>query len=299
MLERALQSAPKGRRRRSGPRGGQGMPAQLASSRRRVIGTMVADRGVLTVSELAACFGVSSMTIRRDLEHLQRSGTIERAHGGALRPTSLPAPPIEPSFLARRTENATAKARIAEAAAALIEVGEVVALDVGSSVVALAEVLRTRVDLGVVTHNLHVVATLAWAETGPSLYVLGGHCRRNEGSLCGPQADAELAQLWLDTAFIGVAGLSPEGLFDYAPEEAEIKVRYRSRARRVVVLCDASKLGRRSLVRVAGLDAVDILVTDVMPSGPLATALAEAGVRVVVAASDQNTVETAQAWVSS
>jgi len=298
MHERADQSAAKGRRRGPGRRAGQGMSAQLASTRRRAIGSMVAERGALTVTELAACFGVSSMTIRRDLEHLQRAGTIERAHGGALRPTNLPAPAVEPSFLARRTENATAKARIAEAAAALIEDGEVVALDVGSSVVALAEVLRPRADLGVVTHNLHVVGTLARAETGPSLYVLGGHCRRNEGSLCGPNAGAELAQLWLDTAFIGVAGLGPEGLFDYAPEEAEIKRQYRSRARRVVVLCDASKLGRRSLVRVAGLDEVDILVTDAMPTGQLARALAEAGVRVVLAAPDRKTVETAQAWVN-
>jgi DeoR/GlpR family transcriptional regulator of sugar metabolism len=270
------------------------MLAQLASTRRRAIIAIVGERGALTVSELAGCFGVSSMTIRRDLEHLQRSGAIERAHGGALRPSNLPTTTVEPSFVARRTENAAAKARIAKAAAELIEQGEVVALDVGSTVVALAEVLRPRADLGVVTHNLHVVATLAWVETGPSLYVLGGHCRRNEGSLCGPHAGDELAKLWLDTAVIGVAGISSEGLFDYAPEEAEIKRQYRSRARRVVVLCDASKMGRRSLVRVAALDAVDILVTDTLPSVPLAAALAEAGVRVVVAAPDQDTSETAQ-----
>lgn len=295
MQERAEESTPKGRRRGAGRRGGQGVSAQLAPTRRRAIGSLVAEHGALTVSELAACFGVSSMTIRRDLEHLQRSGTIERAHGGAVRLANLPSASVEPSFLARRNENAAAKTRIAKAAAALIEDGEVVALDVGSSVVALAEMLRPRTDLGVVTHNLHVVAALAWAETGPSLYVLGGHCRRTEGSLCGPHAGEDLARLWLDTAVIGVAGLSPEGLFDYAPEEAEIKRQYRSRARRVVVLCDASKLGRRSLVQVAGLDAVDILVTDVIPSRALALALENASVRVVVAAPDLKTVEIAQA----
>ena len=294
MQHEAAQSAQRDKRRAGGRRAGQGMPAQLASTRRRAIGTMVSERGALTVSELAACFGVSAMTIRRDLEHLQRSGTVERAHGGAVRPSNLPMPTVEPSFLARRAENASAKARIAEAAAALIEEGEVVALDVGSTVVALAEQLLPRVDLGVVTHNLHAVATLAWAETGPSLYVLGGHCRRAEGSLCGPGAGAELAQLWLDTAIIGVAGISAEGLFDYAPEETEIKRLYRSRARRVVVLCDASKLGRRSLVRVGGLEDIDILVSDEAPTGAVAAALAEAGVQVIVAKPAKQTLETPQ-----
>jgi len=269
----------------AGPRrnGTQGAGGRMASTRRKAIEKMVADRGALSVAELAACFGVSEMTIRRDLEHLEQTGGIERAHGGALRPANLPAPAMEPSFLARRDENAVAKRRIAMAAARLAEPGDVVALDVGSSVTALAESLRLRADLGVVTHNLHVVAALAAVETGPDLYVLGGHYRRTEASLCGPNAVNELQQLWLSTAFIGVAGLGPEGLFDYSTEEAEIKRLYRARAQQVCVLCDASKFGRRSLVRVDGLEAIDILVTNAPPRGALATALAAAGVRVIVA----------------
>jgi DeoR family glycerol-3-phosphate regulon repressor len=272
------------RARRTGASGAtQGVGGRMASTRRNAIEEMVTDRGAFSVAELSSFFGVSEMTIRRDLEHLERAGGIERAHGGALRPANLPMPTTEPSFQARRDENATAKSRIALAAASLALSGDVVALDVGSSITALAEALRTRTDLGIVTHNLHVVAALAAVETGPRLYVMGGHYRRTEGSLCGPNALQELQQLWLDTAFIGVAGLGPEGLFDYSTEEAEIKRLFRSRAQQVCVLCDASKFGRRSLVRVAGLEAIDILVTNEAPRGALAPALAAAGVRVIVA----------------
>ena len=273
MHDLAEHSGPSGRRRDNLRQGPQPAMTTMASTRRQAIGTMVIERGALTVSELAACFGVSSMTIRRDLDELERAGTIERAHGCALRPANLPMPSVEPSFVSRRGDNMSAKAAIARMAATLIAPGEVVALDVGSTVVALANVLGHNGNLSVVTHNLHAVAALTAAETGPSVYVLGGHYRRNEGSLCGPHAATELAQLWLDTAFIGVAGLSPEGIFDYAPDEAEIKRLYRERASRLIVLCDSSKLGRRSLVPVAGLDALDILVTDAPPSGALAAAL--------------------------
>jgi DeoR family glycerol-3-phosphate regulon repressor len=276
----ANRQAAAGPRRAGGTKGAAG---RIGVTRRNAIETMVAERGALSVAELAACFGVSEMTIRRDLEQLEKRGGIERAHGGALRPANLPVPAMEPSFVARRDENAAAKSAIARAAAQLAQAGDVVALDVGSSVTALAEVLRARADLGVVTHNLHVVAALAAVDSGPGLYVLGGHYRRTEGSLCGPNAAHELDQLWLSLAFIGVAGLGPEGLFDYSTEEAEIKRLYRARAQKVCVLCDASKFGRRSLVRVAGLDAIDILVTNAAPDGALATALAAAGVRVIVA----------------
>lgn len=272
-----------GARRASARSGTPAVGGRLAGTRRKAIEKMVADRGALSVAELAACFGVSEMTIRRDLEQLERVGGIERAHGGALRPANLPAPAVEPSFVARRDENAAEKRRIAVAAALLAADGDVVALDVGSSVTALAKVLRNRADLGVVTHNLHVVGALAAVDTGPSLYVLGGHYRRTEGSLCGPNAVQELQQLWLSIAYVGVAGLCPEGIFDYSTEEAEIKRLYRGRAQRVCVLCDASKFGRRSLVRVAGLEAIDILVTNEAPQGALAEALAAAGVRVIVA----------------
>lgn len=264
--------------------GTKGAARHIGVNRRKAIEAMVAERGALSVAELATCFGVSEMTIRRDLEQLEKRGGIERAHGGALRPENLSVPAMEPSFVARRDENAAAKTAIAQAAAQLAQAGDVVALDVGSSVTALAEVLRARADLSVVTHNLHVVAALAAVESGPDLYVLGGHYRRTEGSLCGPNAAHELDQLWLSLAFIGVAGLGPEGLFDYSTEEAEIKRLYRARAPKVCVLCDASKFDRRSLVRVAGLDAIDILVTNAVPGGALSEALAAAGVRVIIAA---------------
>tara|TARA_R110002124_G_scaffold61155_6_gene167513 strand:- start:3884 stop:4729 length:846 start_codon:yes stop_codon:yes gene_type:complete len=257
----------------------------LAAARRDAISQLVAEQGALSVGALATRFGVSEMTVRRDLNQLQRSGAIQRAHGGAVRvPVVVPVPAMtEPTFNARRQWNSDAKARIAEAATGFVGERDVIGLDVGSTATELAELLLARTDISVITHNLQAVATLARSETGPKMYVIGGHYRRNEGSLCSPEASNELRRFSLNTAFIGVAGITPEGLFDYSPEEADIKNLYADRAQRTCILCDSSKFGRRALVRFSGLDAIDILITDQAPRGELAAALADNKVQVIVA----------------
>lgn len=257
----------------------------LAAARRDAISRLVAEQGALSVGALAKRFGVSEMTVRRDLNQLQRSGTIKRAHGGAIRaPVVVPTPAMtEPTFNARRQWNRDAKARIATAAAGFVGDQDVIGLDVGSTATELADLLLSRTDISVITHNLQAVAALARSETGPKMYVIGGHYRRSEGSLCSPEASNELNRFSLNTAFIGVAGMTPEGLFDYSPEEADIKNLYTDRAHRTCILCDASKFGRRSLVRFSGLDTVDILITDQSPQGELAVALADNKVQVIVA----------------
>ncbi len=258
-------------------------PGRLAAARRREMARLVTASGALSVAELAERFGVSEMTVRRDLHLLEREGGILRARGGAMRSGAVETVMQEPSYAARRGVNHGAKRRIAEAAAKLVGDCDVIGLDVGSTVTALAERLRSRQDLGIITHNLQVVNAVAATEAGPRLYVLGGHFRRSEGSLIGPEARRELERLWLNTAFIGVAGLGAEGLFDYSPEEAEIKTLYSARAHLTCVLCDSSKFGRRSLVRFAGLETVDIVVTEAEPPADLARALAAAEVRILVA----------------
>jgi len=118
----------------------------------------------------------------------------------------------------------------------------------------------------------------------PDIHVLGGALRAREGSLCGRIARQQLREHWLARVFLGVAGIDAEGFYDYSPEEAEVKLAFMERARERIVLCDASKFGERSFLRLCGLDAVTTLITDRAPPAPLHQALERHGVRVIVAA---------------
>jgi len=262
------------------------LAAVPAAARRRALASLLDEEGFLAVSDVARRVGVSEMTIRRDLDAFERSGLIERAHGGAVpaaRP-ARPARPDEPLYAARRGLHAEAKAAIARAAAELIGPNDMIGLDIGSTAACLAEQLRDRRDLRIVTNSIPAVLALSAPDgTGPSVHLLGGQLRPGEGSLCGPSARRQLAEHWLRRAFIGVASVSEDGLFDYAPEEAELKHAMMARAREVILMCDSSKFGQGCFVRVAGLDAIHTLVTEAPPPAGLGKALERARIRVIVA----------------
>jgi DeoR family glycerol-3-phosphate regulon repressor len=255
-----------------------------AQARRRALQQAIQERGFVSVSEIAREIGVSEMTVRRDLVALERDGAIERAHGGALASTSSSPVPSEPSFAMRQDQQAEAKAAIARTAAALIGEREIVGLDVGSTVERLARELSGRSGLGIVTNSLQAVAALSQHESAmPDVYVLGGHFRSRESSLCGQITRKQLSDYWLSKVFIGVAAIGIDGLYDYVLEEAEVKSAFIERASEVIVLCDSSKFDQRSLVRVCGLDAVTALVTEAPPSPAFRAELDRHKVRVLIA----------------
>jgi DeoR family glycerol-3-phosphate regulon repressor len=260
--------------------------AVLAAARRRALHAAITERGEISVADIAKEFGISEMTVRRDLDALQQSGAIERSHGGAVlaKPAVAPA---EPSFAARRNVRAKAKQAIARAAALLIADRDVVGLDVGSTVAYLAAEIGSRSGLSIVTNSLQAVASLTRQPVMSDVYVVGGYLRSREGSLCGAITQRQLADHWLNKTFVGVAGLSPEGMFDYSVEEVQVTLGYIRRATEVIVLCDSSKFGRRSFARVAGLEAISTLVTDRMPPPEIEEPLRRHDVRIVIAESEQ------------
>jgi DeoR family glycerol-3-phosphate regulon repressor len=132
-----------------------------------------------------------------------------------------------------------------------------------------------------VTNNLRAARLLA--DTVIEVYVPGGRVRSREHAITGPIAAAALEAYWFDTAIIGVAGVSGEALYDYSPDDSEIKRVMMRRSRRVLVLADASKLGRRAMVEIAPLVPAMTVVTDEAPGAELGEALAQRKVAVVVA----------------
>lgn len=239
--------------------------------------------GFVSISGLAEELGVSGMTIRRDVSLLEVGGTLERTHGGAIADshmTHLSFDEVEPAFEQRMRQFAAEKLAIARTAAALVERGESIGLDVGTSVLTLAGELSGRRDLRIFTNNLR--AAMQMAQSGSEVYVLGGRVRDIECSVIGSRAVDELMSRFLDRVFIGISGFDANGFYDYSLEDSDVKRAFMTNAGAVVVLCDSSKFNRRALARIAPLGEVDVLVTDAPPPPELAAALDRNGVRVVV-----------------
>lgn len=260
-----------------------------AAVRHAFILDTLADVGAVTVTEVAERLRVSDMTVRRDLTDLERDGRLSRTHGGAVRagPAAL-AEPLrpsrvldEPSFETRLHKNANAKRAIAAAAAAAAQGALAIALDVGTTTYLLAGLLDERRQLKIFTNSLRIAAKLG--DGRAEVYVPGGRLRGDEMSISGPSAIAQFEALWFDVAFLGVSGLTADGVFDYSFEDAEMKRVYLKRSTRKIVLCNSSKFDVMSLVHIAPLSQFDALITDAPPPLRIADALSAAGVAVEVA----------------
>lgn len=261
------------------------LPNRRPGARQARILDLLSRQGFLSVGDVAAATGISEITARRDLAELALRGALKRTHGGAMALRNGQAEvfdAFEPAFDARRRRNNDGKSAIARAAAQLVKPGATIALDVGTSTLELARCLTDVGEIKVVTNNLRAASLLA--DSPHAVYVPGGRVRGKELSIYGPNAAAQIGDYWFDLAFIGVSGITEAGLFDYSPEDTDIKRIYMARARQVAVLCDAQKFGHLSMVQVAELGQFHILVTDASPPEALANALDKSGVRLVVAA---------------
>ncbi len=253
-------------------------------ARREMILRELASRGVVQLAPLSATLQVSAMTLRRDLEEMEREGLLERIRGGAMRARG--ATPVivdtdEPEFQKRMDRALIAKESIAlEACRLLVEV-RTLAIDVGTTPLCLARRLGDARQAKVFTNNLRVAQALA--DGAPEVYLAGGRVRPIEQAVGGPSALAQFGALWFDAAVIGVSGVTSEGFFDYSFEDADMKRIYFTRATRRIVLADSGKFNRKSLVEVGKLAEATDLVTDAPPPEHLSRALAEAGVRLHVA----------------
>ena len=245
------------------------------------------EGGSITVAEIARDFGISDMTVRRDLSELEREGLLERVHGGAVPPAGGPLQVIddvEPTYKARLKHNASLKERIAARAAEVLQSYRTIAMDVGTSTQMTAQkmaAMSSRLHRKrVFTNSLRIAETLA--ETEAEVYVPGGRIRPDEMSMTGPAAVEQFSQFYFDVAVLGTSGMTGEGFFDYSLEEIEMKRVYIERSAKRIVLCDSSKFRRMSTARVAALQAASMIITDAPPPVDIASALAAANVDVQI-----------------
>ncbi|MET3985761.1 DeoR/GlpR family transcriptional regulator of sugar metabolism [Streptomyces sp. PvR034] len=252
--------------------------AQLAHQRRALILEAVRRDGTVRVAELVERLGVSDMTVRRDLEALARDGAVEKVHGGAVATTG--ASGHEPGFDAKSDLEGAAKAAIADAAAALVEPGSVVAVSGGTTAHAVAARLLGVPRLTVVTNSLPVADLVRSAGRGggapaPTLLLTGGSPTPS-AALVGPLADLVIASLHVDLLVLGAHGVTEEaGLTTPNLMEAQTNRALVASARRVAVVADHSKWGVVGLSGFAALDRADWFVTDAGMPAPARAVLGE------------------------
>lgn len=233
----------------------------LAQQRQAAILDRVRAAGGVRVSELAAEYGVSDMTIRRDLEALADRGLLAKVHGGAT--TVVPGSAHEPGFAAKSIRQRAEKAAIAAYAAKLVSPGDAIALSAGTTTAELAHRLVDVPSLTVVTNSIPVADVFYRGGRGDQTVVLTGGVRTPSDALVGPVAVAAVGALHLDLLFLGVHGMSDRAGYT-TPNlmEADTNRALVAAAERLVVLADHTKWGTVGISSMARLDEAHILITD-------------------------------------
>jgi DeoR family transcriptional regulator, aga operon transcriptional repressor len=251
----------------------------LNEERRRAIVDFVNQNGRARVGELAAKFGSSEITIRRDLDLLHERGLIYRTHGGAL--------PIraglesDRDLTQRELQHPREKSKIAVAAARMVKEGESIILDSGSTTTAIARALRGFQQLTVITNAINIASELAGSNV--DVILTGGMLRKNSYSLVGPIAEESLRRLKVDILFLGVDGFDTHsGVSTPNLLEAQLNRLMVSIATRVVAVCDSSKFGRSSLSSIVPISNIHGVITDKQISKADLRALKKAGLQVTL-----------------
>ncbi len=256
------------------------MPSLQATLRHQAIADILHRDGNVHVAQVAQRLGVSAVTVRSDLDHLEAQQVLRRTRGGAV--------PVRPRRFEMPLEltsqdNADAKRRIGRLAAEMVRSGETVIIDVGSTTTELAKALpRDLTDVVVVTNALNIALELE-DRPGFTVVVTGGTLRPLQHSLVSPFGLLLLREVNADIAFIGCNGVDPDkGFTNTNLAEAEVKRAMVDAASRIIFLADHSKLMSVATARVAPLSAADVLITDDNAAPDALKSLRKAGVEVAV-----------------
>ncbi len=236
----------------------------------------LADGGSLAVAELADDLAVSPATVRRDLVMLEQQRLLARTHGGAI----AHAVSYELPLRYKGVRHAEDKRRIAREAATQVSEGMAIGLTGGTTATEVARALADRQKLTIVTNALNIASELA-VRPKLKLIVTGGVVRNESYELSGPIAEASLAGLNLDIAFIGVDGIDAKaGCTTHQEVEAHTNGVMIARARRVIVVADSSKIGKVAFARICDITSVSGLITDLPDDTDAVRTLTESGVSV-------------------
>ena len=251
-----------------------------AAERQAQIRKLLQDQPEVLISQLSELFGVSEMTVRRDLDRLATDGQLERTHGGA-RPSERLV--LEFDFLGRRQARRNDKRAIARAAVSIVERGHRLIIDTGTTTLELAYLLKELEGITVITPSLAVASAIQFA-SGVETVLLGGSMRRGSPDLTGAITETNLEMFAVDLAFLGADGIGLDGtLYSEDIQIAHVDQKIRQRADRTYVLADTSKIGKTALATNGMLSEVEALITDEKITSEQLAALEQSGGTIIIA----------------
>ncbi|HEX2979167.1 MAG TPA: DeoR/GlpR family DNA-binding transcription regulator [Anaerolineaceae bacterium] len=251
----------------------------LAKERHQQIVDLLEKNSSITVTELVNRFGTSEMTIRRDLDILEKRFLLRRVHGGAV---SARGSSYEPPYISRVMENSEIKQRIGKAAAGLVKSGDSISLDTGTTTYEVARHIAEMQDLTVITHS-YPIASLLMENLRSRLICSGGIVRAGELSMIGDLAIRTYQEYFVDKLFLGVGGIDIKiGLTEFNLEDTLVKRAMVQNAKEVIVVADASKFNQVAFTLVAPIRVVRKIVTDTSLDPSIVTQLEKEGIEVIL-----------------
>ncbi|WP_199616436.1 DeoR/GlpR family DNA-binding transcription regulator [Paenibacillus alkalitolerans] len=235
----------------------------LSEERKRHILELLDTIGKVHVIPLAERFGVSNETIRRDLDLLENEGKLRRVYGGAVK---VQYDNGEPPYQQRQILNFEAKQAIGRRAADLVDDGNTIYMDTGTTIHELARSLKGKKRITVITNSL-TAANVLRDSLSQGLFhgkvvILGGEISPDQQSVNGHLCQEMLKNFYVDKAFVSIGGITVSGISDYDMNDSVISRMAISNAKEVIVLADHSKIGIQAFCHIAPLEAVDVIVCD-------------------------------------
>lgn len=259
----------------------------MQSERHKSILNLLADTGFVNVVDLAGRFGVTTETIRRDLEKLEQDGLVKKVRGGAVstqpRMQTEQAPMFESAYILRKEEHADEKAAIAAVAADMIDDGDTVILSQGTTSLAVAAMMHNKKDVTVITNSLPVAMELADCD-GISIFLLGGFLRSEDYSVASNTSMDNLEMFNAGKIIAGIGGISIEnGLTDYRMDESSLLRRLIDKADTVIGVADHSKFGKVLRYNICPASKFDCIITTSKTPEHQYAPFMKAGVKIVIA----------------
>jgi DeoR family glycerol-3-phosphate regulon repressor len=241
----------------------------------------VNTKGYVTIENLASEFGVTPQTIRRDINHLSREGSIHRYHGGA----GVPPSTENVAYIQRKVLCLEEKQQIARMVADQIPDHASLFINIGTTTEEIAKCLCDHERLRIITNSLNVASILAGNENF-EVIVAGGLVRPRDGGIVGPLTIDFIQQFRVDFGIIGISGIDLDGtLLDFDYREVRAARAIIDNSRKVFLAADHTKFGRNAMVRLGSIGEIDALFTDRMPVESVTEALSASEIELHVAAS--------------
>jgi DeoR family fructose operon transcriptional repressor len=255
----------------------------LAETRRRLLLELIASRGFATLDGLVRQLGVSESTVRRDLEALDATGAIKRTHGGAVMSGEVRA---MPALEDRQATAAPEKRAIGRTTAALIDDGDTILLDGGTTTLEVARALLGR-PVQVVTNSLPIANLLSSGKQS-DVILIGGYVSPRTGVAMGPLAIEMMRTIRVRRTIMGAGGIVAEGVYNSNVLLVETERQMMACAQEVIVVADHTKFGRLSLSKLCDLAAIDAVVSDPAVPDAFRPLLDQSGVTLHVAPPDDD-----------